>query len=689
MFYSSLILQKSGPYAHIWLAATFEKKLSKQQVFTINIEQSVDSIINPTAPLALRLSANLLLGVVRIYVRKTQYLQMDCNEAMTKMQNAFQPSVVDLPDDSAAAAASITVANFDDLDIGLDVDAGAHFDVAFGAQAGRGDRFGLGDDEDEWAAAATHAIARRRDITLADDVFDGGFDAETPSGDVRRPAGRSTAASSVELARDDDEADARERRSRGTLSQQFAASPADGGPPGAASPLFDDDDGGAAAARGFADEGLTDLAPLAPGDELFRDDLFHDEPPPPPPQFDDASPASRRPGRASASLGGVVDDLAAIDEDRPLDEDRPFDDDAPMAPPEDAEEAADAAGAPDDTGADDAAGLARKRRRRAAVVLEDADLSLSGATIKGWLDDYSALIDVRTVERVAGDFAAHVRRGGKRPAARDTGDAAPAKRARAKKPAAAGDAHLRPAGARRLDVALCDAFAARARFNAGHFRLNARGKRARGAAAAADRDGDDEDARDAGADADDRSHRSSRSEEDEPEAARGPDAAAAAAARPAADDDGADRGAWDDEAPPPPRFEDDEEPRDDEAPPSPPRFDDGDERPVSPFVGGTPIDDLEPLSLSETAARARGVEREWHPNTVKVMEMLREGLLEAEALSFDVITGNADKRTAVGAFVELLHLKSWDFIQLRQAEPYADIAITRATCFADAVPAAA
>ena len=47
-----------------------------------------DSIINPEAPLALRLSGQLLLGVVRIYHRKVVYLFQDCNDAVTKIQQA-------------------------------------------------------------------------------------------------------------------------------------------------------------------------------------------------------------------------------------------------------------------------------------------------------------------------------------------------------------------------------------------------------------------------------------------------------------------------------------------------------------------------------------------------------------------------------------------------------------------------
>ena len=45
-----------------------------------------DSIINPEAPLALRLSGQLLLGVVRIYSRKITYLYSDCNDALVKIK---------------------------------------------------------------------------------------------------------------------------------------------------------------------------------------------------------------------------------------------------------------------------------------------------------------------------------------------------------------------------------------------------------------------------------------------------------------------------------------------------------------------------------------------------------------------------------------------------------------------------
>lgn len=87
MFYSETLLQKSGPLARVWLSANIERKLSKNSVLQSNVTDSVEEIIKPThAPLALRLSSQLLLGVVRIYQRKTRYLLDDCNEAMMKIK---------------------------------------------------------------------------------------------------------------------------------------------------------------------------------------------------------------------------------------------------------------------------------------------------------------------------------------------------------------------------------------------------------------------------------------------------------------------------------------------------------------------------------------------------------------------------------------------------------------------------
>jgi cohesin complex subunit SCC1 len=90
MFYSQVILAKKGPLAKVWMAANWgDKKLARPQIFATDISQSCTDIMNPSVPFALRLSGQLLLGVVRIYSRKVRYVLNDCTEAMLKLQMAF------------------------------------------------------------------------------------------------------------------------------------------------------------------------------------------------------------------------------------------------------------------------------------------------------------------------------------------------------------------------------------------------------------------------------------------------------------------------------------------------------------------------------------------------------------------------------------------------------------------------
>ncbi|XP_078412401.1 double-strand-break repair protein rad21 homolog [Cetorhinus maximus] len=103
MFYATLFLSKRGPLAKIWLAAHWDKKLTKAHVFECNLETTVESIISPKVKIALRTSGHLLLGVVRIYDRKAKYLLADCNEAFTKIKIAFRPDIVDLAEENLEA----------------------------------------------------------------------------------------------------------------------------------------------------------------------------------------------------------------------------------------------------------------------------------------------------------------------------------------------------------------------------------------------------------------------------------------------------------------------------------------------------------------------------------------------------------------------------------------------------------
>nr|CAD7461869.1 unnamed protein product [Timema tahoe] len=134
MFYAHFVLAKKGPLARIWLAAHWDKKLTKAHVFETNIEKSVDGILQPKVKMALRTSGHLLLGVVRIYSRKAKYLLADCNEAFVKIKMAFRPGMVDLPEEHREAAVNaITLPevfhDFDAIPELNDVDIEAQFSL--------------------------------------------------------------------------------------------------------------------------------------------------------------------------------------------------------------------------------------------------------------------------------------------------------------------------------------------------------------------------------------------------------------------------------------------------------------------------------------------------------------------------------------------------------------------------------
>jgi cohesin complex subunit SCC1 len=87
MFYSESLLSKTGPLARVWLSANLERKLSKTHILQSDIKSSVGAIVDQgQAPMALRLSGQLLLGVVRIYKRQAGYLLDDCNDALVKIK---------------------------------------------------------------------------------------------------------------------------------------------------------------------------------------------------------------------------------------------------------------------------------------------------------------------------------------------------------------------------------------------------------------------------------------------------------------------------------------------------------------------------------------------------------------------------------------------------------------------------
>ncbi|XP_022683466.1 double-strand-break repair protein rad21 homolog [Setaria italica] len=97
MFYSHTILAWKSPLGTVWIAAHLERKIKKPQIDGIDIPTYAESIMFPEVPIALRLSGHLLLGLVRIYSWKVNYLFQDCNRMITTIRTTFVAVEIDLP----------------------------------------------------------------------------------------------------------------------------------------------------------------------------------------------------------------------------------------------------------------------------------------------------------------------------------------------------------------------------------------------------------------------------------------------------------------------------------------------------------------------------------------------------------------------------------------------------------------
>ncbi|KAM0933818.1 putative rad21/Rec8-like protein [Dioscorea sansibarensis] len=117
MFYSHTFLAKKSPLGTIWIAAHLERRIKRPQIEGIDIPSYADCIMFPEVPIALRLSGHLLLGLVKIYSWKVNYLFQDCNRVLSNVRTAIASVQVDLPPDANRAPfESITLPNTFALD---------------------------------------------------------------------------------------------------------------------------------------------------------------------------------------------------------------------------------------------------------------------------------------------------------------------------------------------------------------------------------------------------------------------------------------------------------------------------------------------------------------------------------------------------------------------------------------------
>ncbi|KAL5549731.1 hypothetical protein UlMin_004962 [Ulmus minor] len=130
MFYSQTFLGRKGPLGTVWCAAHLQHRLRKSHYMSTDIPSTVERIMFPEVPIALRMSGYLLLGVVRIYFKQVDYLQQDCSNFMTRLKNTYPIIELNLPEDARQAPVqAVTIPESLDLDA-VNLDDDMHIDRA-------------------------------------------------------------------------------------------------------------------------------------------------------------------------------------------------------------------------------------------------------------------------------------------------------------------------------------------------------------------------------------------------------------------------------------------------------------------------------------------------------------------------------------------------------------------------------
>ncbi|KAG2498389.1 hypothetical protein HYH03_003648 [Edaphochlamys debaryana] len=148
MFYAAQLVSRDGPLQILWVAATLDRRLERSAVESTAIGRVVERYLDPgapggvfaagpaeaaggkrgkgshkaeeSAPLALRLSGQLLVGVCRIYSRKVSYLLQDA-EVMVVRLHRLNPKLVPLAhgereEEGEGEQVELSVGHHDDAD---------------------------------------------------------------------------------------------------------------------------------------------------------------------------------------------------------------------------------------------------------------------------------------------------------------------------------------------------------------------------------------------------------------------------------------------------------------------------------------------------------------------------------------------------------------------------------------------
>ncbi|XP_047059822.1 sister chromatid cohesion 1 protein 1-like [Lolium rigidum] len=90
MFYSHQLLARKAPLGQIWMAATLHAKINRKRLDKLDIIKICEEILNPSVPMALRLSGILMGGVVIVYQRKVKLLFDDVSRLLVEINQAWK-----------------------------------------------------------------------------------------------------------------------------------------------------------------------------------------------------------------------------------------------------------------------------------------------------------------------------------------------------------------------------------------------------------------------------------------------------------------------------------------------------------------------------------------------------------------------------------------------------------------------
>uniref|UniRef100_A0A0D9WKA1 Rad21/Rec8-like protein N-terminal domain-containing protein n=1 Tax=Leersia perrieri TaxID=77586 RepID=A0A0D9WKA1_9ORYZ len=90
MFYSHQLLARKAPLGQIWMAATLHAKINRKRLEKLDIIKICEEILNPSVPMALRLSGILMGGVVIVYERKVKVLYDDVSRLLIEINEAWR-----------------------------------------------------------------------------------------------------------------------------------------------------------------------------------------------------------------------------------------------------------------------------------------------------------------------------------------------------------------------------------------------------------------------------------------------------------------------------------------------------------------------------------------------------------------------------------------------------------------------